>query len=117
VSNTLLLSHFSRISADTQSIPALRRWILDVAVRGGLATHAATDERAAAANLESLHYRTQLIERLSWATADAEALKSDVAAGAGNFAESDVGILLPAYVGLDDDDQWHVVSNRVRGIG
>ena len=46
--------------------------------------HVTFSERVAAANLESLHYRTQLIERLSWATADAEALESDVAAGAGN---------------------------------
>jgi hypothetical protein len=32
-------------------------------------------ERLVAANLESSHYTTQLIERLSWATADAEAIE------------------------------------------
>jgi hypothetical protein len=41
-------------------------------------------ERIVADNLDSDHYVTQLIERLSWATADAEALESqsaDLAAG------------------------------------
>lgn len=33
-------------------------------------------ERIVASNLESDHYVTQLVERLSWATADAEALES-----------------------------------------
>jgi hypothetical protein len=33
-------------------------------------------ERIVAENLDSDHYVTQLIERLSWATADAEALES-----------------------------------------
>jgi hypothetical protein len=33
-------------------------------------------ERIAAENLDSEHYTTQLLERLSWATADAEALES-----------------------------------------
>lgn len=32
-------------------------------------------ERIVAANLDSEHYRGQLIERLRWATADAEALE------------------------------------------
>ena len=58
--------------------------IIQANVSGQENPHVTFSERAAAANLESLHYRTQLIERLSWATADAEALESDVAAGAGN---------------------------------
>jgi hypothetical protein len=33
-------------------------------------------ERIVAANLDSGHYVAQLIERLSWATADAEAIES-----------------------------------------
>jgi hypothetical protein len=33
-------------------------------------------ERIVASNLESDHYVQQLVERLSWATADAEALES-----------------------------------------
>jgi hypothetical protein len=33
-------------------------------------------ERIVAENLDSEHYRTQLLERLNWATADAEALES-----------------------------------------
>jgi hypothetical protein len=33
-------------------------------------------ERIVAENLDSEHYRTQLLERLSWATAEAEALES-----------------------------------------
>jgi len=37
-------------------------------------------ERIVAANLDSGHYVAQLIERLSWATADAEALESPGAA-------------------------------------
>ena len=40
----------------------LRRWTLS--------------ERIVAENLDSDHYVTQLVERLSWATADAEALES-----------------------------------------
>jgi hypothetical protein len=36
-------------------------------------------ERIVAANLDSGHYVAQLIERLSWATADAEALESPAA--------------------------------------
>jgi hypothetical protein len=36
-------------------------------------------ERVVAANLDSDHYITQLVERLSWATADAEALERDSA--------------------------------------
>lgn len=41
--------------------------------------HAATtlNERIAATNLESGHYRAQLMDRLSWATADAERLEGD----------------------------------------
>jgi hypothetical protein len=58
--------------------------IIQANVSGHESPHVTFSERVAAANLESLHYRTQLIERLSWATADAEALESDVAAGAGN---------------------------------
>jgi hypothetical protein len=37
-------------------------------------------ERIVAANLDSDHYVAQLIERLSWATADAEALEAQSAA-------------------------------------
>ena len=33
-------------------------------------------ERVVAANLDSSHYTAQLIERLAWATADAEAIES-----------------------------------------
>jgi hypothetical protein len=33
-------------------------------------------ERVAAANLDAPHYSAQLLERLAWATADAEALES-----------------------------------------
>jgi hypothetical protein len=33
-------------------------------------------ERVVAANLESPHYTSQLLERLVWATADAEALET-----------------------------------------
>ncbi|MEA2196351.1 MAG: hypothetical protein QOJ25_402 [Solirubrobacteraceae bacterium] len=33
-------------------------------------------ERVAAANLNAPHYSAQLLERLTWATADAEALES-----------------------------------------
>jgi hypothetical protein len=40
-------------------------------------------ERIVAANLGSAHYRAQLIERLAWATADAEKLETQ-AAGADN---------------------------------
>jgi len=40
----------------------LRRWTLS--------------ERVAAENLDSEHYTTQLLERVRWATADAEALES-----------------------------------------
>jgi hypothetical protein len=40
----------------------LRRWTLS--------------ERIAAENLDSEHYTTQLLERVRWATADAEALES-----------------------------------------
>jgi hypothetical protein len=40
----------------------LRRWTLS--------------ERIAADNLDSEHYTTQLLERVRWATADAEALES-----------------------------------------
>jgi hypothetical protein len=36
-------------------------------------------ERIVAENLDSDHYVTQLVERLSWATADAEALESQSA--------------------------------------
>ena len=36
-------------------------------------------ERIVAANLDSDHYVAQLIERLGWATADAEALESPAA--------------------------------------
>jgi len=38
-------------------------------------------ERVVAANLESVHYTTQLIERVAWATADAEAIERDPDAG------------------------------------
>jgi len=38
-------------------------------------------ERVVAANLESVHYTTQLIERVTWATADAEAIEHPVGAG------------------------------------
>lgn len=33
-------------------------------------------ERGVAANLDSSHYTAQLLERLAWATADAEAIES-----------------------------------------
>ena len=36
-------------------------------------------ERVVAENLDSDHYVTQLVERLRWATADAEALESESA--------------------------------------
>ncbi len=36
-------------------------------------------ERIVAANLDSAHYRSQLIERLAWATADAEELETQAA--------------------------------------
>jgi hypothetical protein len=36
-------------------------------------------ERIVAANLDSAHYRSQLIERLAWATADADELENQAA--------------------------------------
>jgi len=38
-------------------------------------------ERVVAANLESVHRTTQLIERIAWATADAEAIERDPGGG------------------------------------
>jgi hypothetical protein len=35
------------------------------------------DERVTAAHLESPHYATQLIDRLAWATTDAEAIEAE----------------------------------------
>ncbi|MGO9820061.1 MAG: hypothetical protein ACLPTJ_05330 [Solirubrobacteraceae bacterium] len=45
-------------------------------------------ERVVAANLQSPHYATHLIQRLSWATADAEAIEAPPAAGS-NRAPAD----------------------------
>ncbi len=39
-------------------------------------TEVTLSERIVAANLDSAHYRSQLIERLLWATADAEELET-----------------------------------------
>jgi hypothetical protein len=38
--------------------------------------HVTFSERVSAANLESEHYTSQLIDRIAWATADAEAIET-----------------------------------------
>lgn len=40
--------------------------------------HIMFSERVISANLDDPHYRAQLLERLTWATADAEAVESCV---------------------------------------
>ena len=47
---------------------------------GGEASLATLSERIAAEHLGSRHYTTQLIERITWAVADAEALESRTSA-------------------------------------
>lgn len=63
------------------------------------------NERIVAENLDSEHYTTQLLERLSWATADAEALESssaDLDADHDNDARP-----LPQPTRFDSDDHEH----------
>lgn len=43
---------------------------------GGERGEITLSERVVAANLDAAHYSAQLLERLTWATADAEALES-----------------------------------------
>jgi hypothetical protein len=45
---------------------------------GNDSADATLSERVVAANLDSPHYAAQLIERLAWATADAEAIESQL---------------------------------------
>ena len=47
-------------------------------------------ERVVAANLESRHYTAQLIERVAWAAADAEAIESGTRAGTPDRASTAV---------------------------
>jgi hypothetical protein len=47
---------------------------------GGERADVTLSERLVAANLESPHYAAQLIERLAWAAADAEAIESQACA-------------------------------------
>jgi hypothetical protein len=50
--------------------------IVQAHASGGEASPATLSERIVAEHLESRHYTTQLIERITWAVADAEALES-----------------------------------------
>jgi hypothetical protein len=52
-------------------------WIIIQAIPpGGERADTTLSERVAAANLDTPHYSAQLLARLTWATADAEALES-----------------------------------------
>jgi len=57
-------------------------------------------ERVLAANLESPHYAAQLIERVTWATADAEAIESETQASQADHPSTGIpaGFALPAQV-------------------
>ena len=52
------------------------RIIIQAIPPGGEPADITLSERVAAANLNAPHYSAQLMERLSWAAADAEALES-----------------------------------------
>jgi hypothetical protein len=52
------------------------RIIIEASPPGGEPVDITLSERIAAANLNAPHYGAQLLERLTWATADAEALES-----------------------------------------
>ena len=52
------------------------RIIIQAIPTGGEHADITLSERVAAANLNAPHYSAQLLERLTWATADAEALES-----------------------------------------
>jgi len=52
------------------------RIIIQAIPPGGERADITLSERVAAANLSAPHYSAQLLERLAWATADAEALES-----------------------------------------
>ena len=52
------------------------RIIIQAIPPDGERTEITLSERVAAANLDAPHYSAQLLERLTWATADAEALES-----------------------------------------
>jgi len=50
-------------------------------------------EQVVAANLESPHYTAQLIERVAWATADAEAIESGTAASRPDHVSPEVPLV------------------------
>ena len=52
--------------------------IVQAQTHGGEGSLATLSERIVAETLESNHYATQLIERITWAVADAEALESRI---------------------------------------
>ena len=52
------------------------RIIIQAIPTGGERADIALSDRVAATNLNAPHYSAQLLERLTWATADAEALES-----------------------------------------
>jgi len=52
------------------------RLIVQTTASAGDGADVTLSERVVAANLESPHYTAQLIERVAWATADAEAIES-----------------------------------------
>jgi hypothetical protein len=52
------------------------RIIIQAIPPGGERAEITLSEHVAAANLDAPHYSAQLLERLTWATADAEALES-----------------------------------------
>jgi hypothetical protein len=54
------------------------RIIVQAHTHGGDASLATLSERVVAEHLGSNHYTTQLIERITWAVADAEALESRI---------------------------------------
>jgi hypothetical protein len=56
----------------------------------------ALSERIVTANLDSEHYRSQLIERLAWATADAEELETR-AAEAHNASTDEHDFIRPPF--------------------
>ncbi len=54
--------------------------ILQATPPGGERAEITLSERVVAGNLDTAHYRAQLLERLTWATTDAEALESRIRA-------------------------------------
>jgi type I restriction enzyme S subunit len=70
----LLLAHFDRISGAPDAVPSLRRFILDLAVRGKLAEQKSNDESVSALLAQNDQLRTAIAEKDRRADANRQVL-------------------------------------------